>query len=63
MELEFEHEFIKEMQTFILTCVRRLNKGHRVTLTDINEKLVQANMSKVQLSVYERAAAHANIRL
>ena len=36
----------------------------RVTLTDIKEKLVQANnVSKVQLSVDERAAAHANVRL
>ena len=50
-ELEFDHEFINEMRKFILTCVRRLNNGHGVTLTDIKEKLVQANVSKVQLSV------------
>ncbi|KAI2496295.1 RNA polymerase Rpc34 subunit [Fragilaria crotonensis] len=50
-ELEFDHEFINEMRKFLLTCVRRLNNGQGVTLTDIKEKLVQANVSKVQLSV------------
>ena len=50
-ELEFDHEFINEMRKFLLTCVRRLNNGQGVTLTEIKEKLVQANVSKVQLSV------------
>lgn len=52
-ELEFDHEFINEMRKFLLTCVRRLNNGQGATLTEIKEKLVQANVSKVQLSIDE----------
>ena len=62
-ELEFDHEFINEMRKFILTCVRRLNNGLGVTLTDIKEKLVQANVSKVQLSVDDVPAVDANLGL
>jgi DNA-directed RNA polymerase III subunit RPC6 len=52
-ELEFDHEFINEMRKFMLQCVRRLNNGQGVTLTEIKDKLVQANVSKVQLNVEE----------
>ena len=37
----------------MLQCVRRLNNGQGVTLTEIKDKLVQANVSKVQLNVEE----------
>lgn len=31
-DLEFDHEFISELRTFLLHCVRRLNGGRGVTL-------------------------------
>lgn len=52
-ELEFDHEFISELRTFLMHCVRRLNGGKGVTLAEIKEKMVQANVSRVQLSLEE----------
>jgi DNA-directed RNA polymerase III subunit RPC6 len=52
-DLEFDHEFISELRTFLLHCVRRLNSGRGVTLAEIRDKMVQANVSRVQLSVKE----------
>jgi DNA-directed RNA polymerase III subunit RPC6 len=52
-ELEFDHEFIIELRTFLMHCVRRLNGGRGVTLAEIKEKMVQANVSRVQLSLEE----------
>lgn len=52
-ELEFDHEFISELRTFLMHCVRRLNGGRGVTLAEIKEKMVQANVSRVQLSLEE----------
>ena len=51
--LEFDHEFISELRTFVMHCVRRLNGGQGVTLAEIKIKMVQANISKVQLSLDE----------
>lgn len=52
-ELEFDHEFINEMRKFLLQCVRRLNGGAGVTLVTIKDKMMAANVSKVQLDVEE----------
>lgn len=52
-ELEFDHEFISELRTFLMHCVRRLNGGRGVTLAEIKEKMLQANVSRVQLSLEE----------
>jgi len=52
-ELEFDHEFISELRTFLMHCVRRLNGGRGVTLSELKEKMVQANVSRVQLSLEE----------
>jgi DNA-directed RNA polymerase III subunit RPC6 len=52
-DLEFDHEFISELRTFLLHCVRRLNGGRGVTLAEIRDKMIQANVSRVQLSLEE----------
>jgi DNA-directed RNA polymerase III subunit RPC6 len=52
-ELEFDHEFISELRTFLMHCVRKLNNGQGVTLSELKEKMVQANVSRVQLSLEE----------
>lgn len=54
-DLEFDHEFISELRSFILQCVRRLNNGKGVTLREILEKMVQAKISRVELSQVEVA--------
>lgn len=51
--LEFDHEFISELRTFVLHCVKRLNSGHGVTLDEIRSKMVQAKVSRVELSLDE----------
>lgn len=51
--LEFDHEFISELRTFVIHCVRRLNGGQGITLTDIKNKMIQANVSRVELSLEE----------
>lgn len=52
-DLEFDHEFISELRTFLIRCVRRLNNGQGCTLREISEKVVQANVSRVKLSLDE----------
>ena len=52
-DLEFDHEFISELRAFLLQCVRRLNGGKGVTLQEILEKMVQAKVSRVELSTTE----------
>lgn len=49
-DLEFDHEFISELRTFLLHCVKRLNSGKGVTLTELCEKMIQANVSRVVLN-------------
>jgi DNA-directed RNA polymerase III subunit RPC6 len=51
--LEFDHEFISELKTFVMHCVRRLNAGQGVTLAEIKNKMIQANVSRVELSLDE----------
>jgi DNA-directed RNA polymerase III subunit RPC6 len=50
-DLEFDHEFISELRTFLMHCVRRLNGGHGCTLPEILEKLQEAKVSRVPLSL------------
>lgn len=56
-DYEFDHEFIAEIRTFILMCIRRMNGGlgvgKGVTLKQIANKMIQANVSRVQLSLEE----------
>lgn len=52
-ELEFDHEFIAELRHFILHCVKRLNGGKGVSLQTIMDKMKEANVSKVKLSLDE----------
>lgn len=56
-DYEFDHEFIAEIRTFIQMCIRRMNGGlgvgNGVTLKQIANKMIQANVSRVQLSLEE----------
>jgi DNA-directed RNA polymerase III subunit RPC6 len=52
-DLEFDHEFISELRSFVLQCVKRLNGGKGVTLSEILEKMVQARISRVELTTVE----------
>mmetsp|Transcript_31551 Transcript_31551/g.74267 ORF Transcript_31551/g.74267 Transcript_31551/m.74267 type:complete len:325 (+) Transcript_31551:186-1160(+) len=49
--LEFDHEFISELRTFVRHCVRKLNGGKGVTLSEIQKKIEQAKVSRVKLGV------------
>ena len=51
--LEFDHEFILELRTFVMHCVRRLNGGAGVSLAEIKQKMIQADVSRVELSLDE----------
>ena len=56
-DYEFDHEFIAELRNFIIMCIRRMNGGlgvgNGVTLKQISNKMIQANVSRVQLSLDE----------
>jgi DNA-directed RNA polymerase III subunit RPC6 len=52
-ELEFDHQFIGDLRTFLMHCVRRINDGRGATVAEINEKIVQAKVSRVKLSLEE----------
>lgn len=52
-DYEFDHEFIAELRNFILMCIRRMNGGAGTTLKQIAHKMIQANVSRVQLSLEE----------
>ena len=52
-DLDFDHEFVNELRTFLLHCVRRLNQGKGVTLMEMREKMLQAKVSRVELSMDE----------
>ena len=51
--LEFDHEFISELRTFVLHIVRKMNGGQGVTLAEIRSKMIQAKVSRVELSFGE----------
>jgi len=51
--LEFDHEFINELRTFAMHCVRKLNNGHGATLAEIKRKMIAAKVSRVELSEEE----------
>ena len=52
-DLEFDHEFISELRTFVMHCVKRLNSGKGVALSEIQSKMVQAKISRIELSTDE----------
>lgn len=52
-DLEFDHEFINELRTFVMHCVNRLNQGKGVALSEIQGKMTQAKVSRIDLSVEE----------
>jgi DNA-directed RNA polymerase III subunit RPC6 len=52
-EGEFDHEFIAELRNFIILCVRRMNRGNGVSIKQISDKMIQAGVSRVQLSLVE----------
>jgi len=52
-ELEFDHEFISELRTFAMLCIRKMNAGKGVTLSEISDKMKVANVSRVQLNLEE----------
>ena len=51
--LDFDHEFIAELRTFVMHCIRRMNNGNGVTLTEIKNTMVQSKVSRVELSSSE----------
>lgn len=52
-ELEFDHEFVSELRTFVLLCVQKINGGKGVSLKEIAAKMKEANISRVQLNLGE----------
>jgi DNA-directed RNA polymerase III subunit RPC6 len=50
-DLEFDHEFIAQLRTFAIHCVKRLNQGKGVTLMEIQQKMVQAKVSRTELEL------------
>ena len=52
-EMEFDHEFVNSLRTFIMELVKRVNDGKGVTLSLIVEKMKKANVSRVELSMTE----------
>jgi DNA-directed RNA polymerase III subunit RPC6 len=52
-ELEFDHEFVSELRTFVLLCVEKINGGKGVALKEIASKMKDANISRVQLNLSE----------
>jgi len=52
-DLEFDHEFISELRTFVMHCVNRLNQAKGVSLSEIQVKMTQAKVSRIELSVDE----------
>ncbi|KAG7343334.1 RNA polymerase Rpc34 subunit [Nitzschia inconspicua] len=51
--LDFDHEFIAELRTFIMHCTKRLNHGQGVTINEILGKMKEAKVSRVDLSFGE----------
>lgn len=49
--LEFDHEFISELRTFVIQCIKKLNDGKGVTMTEIKVKMRQVKVSKVDLTL------------
>lgn len=52
-ELEFDHEFVSELRTFVMMCVRKMNGGKGVSLKEIANKMKEANVSRVELNLTE----------
>lgn len=52
-DLEFDHQFISEMRSFLVYSIRRLNGGKGVTLSELHSLLTQKKVSNVELSIDE----------
>ncbi len=52
-DMEFDHEFISILRTFVMNCVKSLNKGKGVTSKEIAAKIKLAKVSKEELSLQE----------
>ena len=52
-DLEFDHEFVSELRTFVMLCVKKMNGGKGVSLKEIANKMKEANVSRVQLNLAE----------
>jgi DNA-directed RNA polymerase III subunit RPC6 len=48
-DMEFDHEFIHEIRTFILHCIKSIKNGQGASIDDITDKVQQANISRVAL--------------
>lgn len=51
--LEFDHEFISELRTFVIQCIKKLNEGKGVTMSEIKHTMKQVKVSKVELTLEE----------
>ena len=52
-EMEFDHEFVNELRTFVMICVKKMNGGKGVSLREIANKMKEANVSRVELNLTE----------
>jgi DNA-directed RNA polymerase III subunit RPC6 len=52
-DLEFDHEFISELRNFIVHCVRRLQGGQGVTVSEIQNTMVEKKVCRIDLAVEE----------
>jgi DNA-directed RNA polymerase III subunit RPC6 len=50
-DLEFDHQFISELRTFIMVCVKNFNAGKGVTLKEIVDKMRKVKVSRVELGL------------
>jgi DNA-directed RNA polymerase III subunit RPC6 len=50
-DFEFDFEFVSELRTFIVQCIKRMNQGQGVTLKEILGKMIQAKICKVELAL------------
>ena len=52
-DLEFDHEFISKMRSFLLYSIRRINDGKGVTMTELHGLMTQKKVANVDLSLDE----------
>lgn len=52
-DLEFDHEFISKMRSFLLFSIRKLNQGKGVTMSELHNLMIQKKVSNVELDIDE----------
>jgi DNA-directed RNA polymerase III subunit RPC6 len=52
-DLEFDHEFISKMRSFLLYSIRRLNSGKGVTMPELHNIMIQKKVCTVELAMEE----------